>query len=257
MKKTIRSLSIGNSFSQDALEYAHAIAAADGIQWETINMDIGGCTLERHWKSFAEDIPDYDYEYNGEVVREGAVLREVLQDGVYDIITLQQGSHMSGKPESYQPYLTDLAREIRKFQPGAKLCLQETWAYDWTCQYQYFADYNRDQHEMYRRIRDAYIRAAASVGADLIPVGDMIQHIRDSVPGFDTRKGGRTLNYEDGFHLSQPYGRFLNSLVWYTVLFGADVRKNAFVPDTAEEPGLIRQMKELVYGYFHIANVNI
>ena len=29
MNTQIRSLSIGNSFSQDALEYAHAIAAAD------------------------------------------------------------------------------------------------------------------------------------------------------------------------------------------------------------------------------------
>ena len=140
MKKTLRSLSIGNSFSEDALEHAHAIAAADGIAWETINMDIGGCTLERHWKSFTENIPDYDYERNGEVIRGGAVLREVLQEGAYDIITLQQGSHMSGKPESFQPYLTDLVQEIRKIQPGVRVYLQETWAYDWACQYRYFAD---------------------------------------------------------------------------------------------------------------------
>lgn len=38
MSRKIRSLSIGNSFSQDALEYAHAIAAADGLDWETVNM---------------------------------------------------------------------------------------------------------------------------------------------------------------------------------------------------------------------------
>lgn len=251
MSRKIRSLSIGNSFSQDALEYAHAIAAADGLDWETVNMDIGGCTLERHWKSFAEDIPDYDYEFNGNVIREGAILREVLQDGTYDIITLQQGSHMSGKPESYQPYLTGLVKEIRRIQPGARLYLQETWAYDWACQYPYFADYNKDQHEMHRRIRNAYSKAAVSVNAGIIPVGDVIQHIRDTVSGFDTRAGGRTLNDTDGFHLSLPYGRFLNSLVWYTVLFDADVRKNPFIPETAEDTALIRLLKELVYGYFH------
>jgi len=251
MNTQIRSLSIGNSFSQDALEYAHAIAAADGLNWETINMDIGGCTLERHWKSFTENIPDYDYERNGEVIRGGAVLREVLQEGAYDIITLQQGSHMSGKPESFQPYLTDLVQEIRKIQPGARVYMQETWAYDWACQYRYFADYNHDQHAMYDRIRDAYSQAAESVGAEIIPAGDVIQHIRDTVPGFDTRAGGRTLNDTDGFHLSLPYGRFLNSLVWYTVLFGADVRKNPFVPASADDIDLIQQLKELVYGYFH------
>lgn len=257
MNGKIRSLSIGNSFSQDALEYAHAIAAADGLDWETVNMDIGGCTLERHWKSFVGDIPDYDYEFNGDVIREDAVLREVLQDGTYEFITLQQGSHMSGKPESYQPYLNDLVQEIRKIQPGAKVYLQETWAYDWACQYQYFADYHKDQHEMYRRIREAYTLAADSIGAGIIPVGDVIQHIRDTVPGFDTRIGGRTLNDGDGFHLSLPYGRFLNSLVWYTVLFGADVRKNSFVPASAEDTDLIRQLKELVYGYFHSTEAHI
>ena len=250
MKKSFRSLSIGNSFSEDALEHAHAIAAADGIDWETINMDIGGCTLERHWKSFAEDIPDYDYEHNGKVERTGVLLREVLLDGKYDIITFQQGSHMSGKPESYQPWLTDLAAAVRKLQPDAKFYMQETWAYDWACQYHYFADYGRDQHVMYERIRDAYGKASASIGAELIPVGDVIQHIRDNVSGFDTRQGGITLNYEDGFHLHQPYGRYLNSLVWYTVLFGADVRTNTYVPEAADDTALLAKLKELVYAYF-------
>ncbi len=249
--KKFRSLSIGNSFSEDALEHAHAIAAADGIEWETVNMDIGGCTLERHWKSFTEDIPDYDYEHNGKVERTGVTLKEVLTDGTYDIITLQQGSHLSGKPESYQPYLTDLAEAVRKCQPTAKLYMQETWAYDWSCQYHYFADYNKDQHYMYACIREAYGAAAASIGAGLIPVGDVIQHIRDTVPGFDTRTGGITLNYEDGFHLHQPYGRYLNSLVWYTVLFGADVRKNTYVPAGADDMELLTKLKELVYAYFH------
>ena len=251
MKKSFRSLSIGNSFSEDALEHAHAIAAADGIDWETINMDIGGCTLERHWKSFAEDIPDYDYEHNGKVERTGVLLREVLLDGKYDIITFQQGSHMSGKPESYQPWLTDLAAAVRKLQPDAKFYMQETWAYDWACTYHYFADYNKDQHEMYRRIRDAYSQAAASISAELIPVGDVIQYIRDNVPGFDTRSGGITLNYSDGFHLSHPYGRYLNSAVWYTVLFGADIRQNTYMPETAADTTLIETLKQLVYGYFH------
>jgi hypothetical protein len=251
MKKIFRSLSIGNSCSEDALEHAHAIAAADGIEWETINMDIGGCTLERHWKSFTEDIPDYDYEHNGKVERPGVTLREILTDGVYDIITFQQGSHMSGKPESYQPYLTDLAAAVRQLQPAARLYMQETWAYDWACTYPYFADYDKDQHLMYNRIRQAYADAAASIGAELIPVGDVLQHIRDNVPGFDTRSGGISLNYHDGFHLSQPYGRYMNSLVWYTVLFGADVRKNNYIPADADNTALIEQLRSLVYGYFH------
>lgn len=62
--KTYRSLSIGNSFSQDALQYCHDIAAADGIEWETVNLVVGGCELHRHWQYWTENDPHYALEIN-------------------------------------------------------------------------------------------------------------------------------------------------------------------------------------------------
>ena len=45
----VKILSIGNSFSQDAVEqYLHEIAAADGRQVIIGNMYIGGCSLAKH-----------------------------------------------------------------------------------------------------------------------------------------------------------------------------------------------------------------
>ena len=38
-------LSIGNSFSQDAQQYLHRIAAADSVALNTFNLMIGGCSL--------------------------------------------------------------------------------------------------------------------------------------------------------------------------------------------------------------------
>ena len=47
--KVIKILTIGNSFSEDAVEqHLHDIAKADGVKVIIGNMYIGGCSLERH-----------------------------------------------------------------------------------------------------------------------------------------------------------------------------------------------------------------
>ncbi len=250
MMKPIRSLSIGNSFSQDALQYCHDIAAADGIQWETVNLVVGGCELHRHWEYWTGNTPQYALEINGKWVKNGVTLKEYLADGEYDIVTTQQASHFSGRPETYYPYLGNLVSVIRAYQPKADLWLQETWAYEWTSDHGAFPYYHNDQREMYDRLKIAYAAAAISVNAKLIPTGDLVQYIRENVPGFDTRNGGRTLN-RDGFHLDMPYGRYLNSALWYSVLFDADIRKNTFVPEDATDLALLNTLKDALYTFLH------
>ena len=49
--KTIHVLSIGNSFSQDAHRYLHDFARSEGVDIETVNLFIGGCSLERHYRN--------------------------------------------------------------------------------------------------------------------------------------------------------------------------------------------------------------
>ena len=43
-------LAIGNSFSQDATHYLHQIAASDNVEMKVVNLYIGGCSLEQHWR---------------------------------------------------------------------------------------------------------------------------------------------------------------------------------------------------------------
>lgn len=52
-------LSIGNSFSQDALAYFRDMALASGIEVEVHHLCIGGCSLERHYNNMMADIPAY------------------------------------------------------------------------------------------------------------------------------------------------------------------------------------------------------
>ena len=48
---TVRILAIGNSFSEDAAYYVHPMAAAAGIDVKIVNLYIGGCSLETHWRN--------------------------------------------------------------------------------------------------------------------------------------------------------------------------------------------------------------
>ena len=252
MKKAFRSLSIGNSFSEDALAYVHDIAAAAGIAWDTFNLYIGGCSLETHWKNFTESAPNYSLIINAQYVRMASI-NEMLADGSFDVITTQQCSNFSGMPETYEPYLTNLVAEIRKAQPNAKLYLQETWAYEIDSRHAAFPNYHCNQREMYERLHAAYYHAADSIGAELIPVGELIQYLRENVPEFDYKNGGISLN-RDSFHLNIPYGRYLNSAVWFETILGEDIRGNRFVPmngDEPADPAFISRLQNHVHDFLH------
>ena len=211
-------LSIGNSFSQDAQKYLHNIALADGYQLDCVNLMIGGCSLERHYNNMISDAKEYSFELNGVAIGRMVSLSEALSEDKYDVVTVQQVSQLSGRPQSYIPYVTALAEYVRKMQPEAKLYFHRTWSYEWGYDSSKFVPYSSDQEEMYRRICDATLMASKLVNAELIPSGDAIQRLR-ALPEFDYRAGGMSL-CRDGFHMSLDYGRFAVGVVWYHTLTG-------------------------------------
>lgn len=247
MKKSIRTLTIGNSFSQDALAYVHQIARADGIDWEANNLYIGGCPIEAHHRHYTAKDQAYSLEQNGRTTGRMVSINEMLVDGTYDVVTTQQASHYSGKPETYA-LLPELVAWIRAAQPNAKLYLQETWAYEIDSQHGAFPNYHSDQRYMYECLRDAYYTYAEKVGAEIIPTGDVVQYFRENLPRYDYAHGGTSLN-RDGFHLSIPYGRYLNSAVWYETVLGGDIRGNAFVPDGVDDVSILQEIQENVHKY--------
>lgn len=228
----LRTLSIGNSFSQDACGYLHQVAASMGIDWECVNLYIGGCSLETHAANLASGEEKYLLEINGESAGKMVSVNALLKDGTYDVVTLQQASHFSGRVQTYFPYIETLAAAVREAQPDAKLMVHETWAYETDSTHGAFPHYGCSQRRMYEFLRDAYTYAAKKIGADIIPVGDVVQGLREDASEFNYRNGGASLN-RDGFHLSIPVGRCLAAYVWIETICGADVRKASFVPDGA------------------------
>ncbi len=210
-------LSIGNSWSVDAQRWIPTLAGLNGIAYTEGCLYVGGCSLERHWNNWLNDAKDYTYYINASEEGAPMSIREALALDTWDIITFQQASHDSGLPQTYTPYLTDLAAEVRKAQPKATFYFNEAWAYEIDSDHPAFPIYNCSQQEMRRRQHNASLMAAEQLKAPLLPVGSVIEALREQLPEFDYKNGGKSLT-RDGFHLSQDYGRFAAAATWlYTI----------------------------------------
>lgn len=216
-------LSIGNSFSQDAHKWLHELAQHNSIDLETANLYIGGCSLKMHWDNIVNNAANYSYECNGNRGERNISIDEALKLKKWDIITVQQVSHQSGIYESYEPYLSSMLSVVKKEQPEAKIYFHQTWAYEIDSTHSGFANYDNDQHEMCRRVKEASEIAAKSIDATLIRSGETIQAIRDTVPEFDYKNGGISL-CRDAFHMSLDYGRFAVAAVWLRTITKQDVK---------------------------------
>lgn len=231
-------LSIGNSFSQDATRYLHRIAACAGINLTTVNLYIGGCSLYRHFQNMKTDEKGYSLEYNGESTGFSVSIKEALISREWDVITLQQVSHLSGKYESYQPYLSELAKYCRELCPKARLVIHQTWAYEKDCdRLSKMAGYQTPE-DMLTDIKASYTKAASDVGAaGIIPSGEMLYALLENgIPSI----------HRDTFHASLGLGRYALGLLWLRMLTGRTVTGNTFgafdKPVTDEEKEIAQRV---------------
>ena len=151
-------LSIGNSFSADAHAYLHDLAEQRGIDLTTVNLAIGGCSLETHFNNVTENKANYLYSLNGGDWAEKLVtVDEIIKAENFDIVTLQQVSGFSGLYDSYQPYLNDLVKYVRQHQPTADLYFHRTWAYEVGSSHGDFPRYDCDQTKMYNEMQNGFL----------------------------------------------------------------------------------------------------
>lgn len=213
-------LSIGNSFSEDAQRYLHAIAKADGIELNTFNLYIGGCPLSLHYRNMLSEERAYDLEMNG--VRTGfkVSLKEALLNRQWDVVTIQQASHESPYYETYQPYLNSLAEYIKLCVPKTKIAVHQTWAYEQDSERLNVELGYINHTDMFSDIRNSYQKAADEIKADfIIPSGEVFQAVLAS---------GIEKVHRDTYHASYGLGRYTLGLIWYVVLTGNDIKNNTF-----------------------------
>lgn len=241
-------LAIGNSFSNDATYYLHQILEAAGVDSYIVNLYIGGCPLERHWKNIEEDLADYNHWVNGAKTERMVSIREMLEEEKWDIIVTQQVSGNSGWKDTYEPFLGNMLKYLKEKQPQAKIYFHQTWAYENSSTHSSFARYNRNQQEMYERLKDAYAVMAEKYNLPLILSGDLIQKVRQ-LPWFAS---GEKCICRDGFHMHFIYGRYATACAWAKKIFGITVTGNTYVPHTDNLPDeeadmeIIRAIQKLV-----------
>ena len=224
-------LTIGNSFSEDATRYLSQIAGAQGVPFEVVNVCIGGYSLERHYRNMLGDKKDYMLQFNGQHTGFYVTLEEALLSRKWDVITIQQVSHLSCKKDTYYPYITELVDYIRTCQPKAKLLLQETWAYE-DGSHRLTVELGYDSHKaMLADVHKAYSEVAETENFDgIIPSGILF--------GMMLEKGIEKV-HRDTFHATLGLGRYALGLLWFRMLTGKSVAGNPFcaldVPAAEEE----------------------
>ena len=224
-------LSIGNSFSCDAQRYLHRLAKHDGVDLKTVNLYIAGCPLHKHYFNMLDDNRSYEFEFNGDKTGIFVTMRQALASDTWDVVTLQQSSNLSGKPDTYTPYIEELAAYVRKYCPKAKIVIHQTWAYEADCERLKKLMIFETNRDMLNALRDAYDRAAKLINADgIIPCGEAMMKALEL---------GMEKIHRDTFHASLGAGRYLLALCWYKTLTGKDITGNSFddfdVPVTEQE----------------------
>lgn len=218
----LRILAIGNSFSDDGMEYLPALLENLDIEnVEVARLYVGGCTLERHMKFYDNQEAAYKFyrsqagENKWTESEEKVTMQYALALGEWDIITMQQASGVSGIYDSYTPHLSRLIEVVRKAQPNAELVWHMTWAYSHDSNHKEYPNYDRDQLKMYNSITKCVHTLLDEFDAidTIIPSGTVIQSLRNSAINNYPKDLTR-----DGYHMGHGAGRYALACTWYETL---------------------------------------
>lgn len=231
-EKVIRILAIGNSFSEDAVEqYLYELGKDAGYELIIGNAYRGGQGLESHWKDITTYANTFEYRKVVKGVKTNIrkqSLRSIIEDEPWDYITLQQVSQDSGRPETFEPFLTHMINYVKLYakNKNMKLGYHMTWAYSKSSSHGGFANYGRDQMTMYNAICNTVkekVRKHKEFSF-IVPSGTAIQNAR-------TSRLGDTLN-RDGFHLDYNVGRYTAACTWFEAVLHKNVVHNGYKPNT-------------------------
>ena len=287
-KKSLKILTIGNSFSNSLnIQFPRIVASDPSCEMllDARSATLGGCSMERHWNNHVKSEKDPSFK---PYVSKTSTLRDQLIREKWDIVTIQQASHFSWQAQTFEPYATNLIALVKELAPTAEIVIQQTWSYN-ACDSRLHADNPKcwkhdgkpvDQTRMYELLDANYRSTAEKHHLRVIPVGDAIQLYRkymgkklfsktmadfeapspksvmtnDVVARFYERKDPKTGEKKlavDSIHLNAR-GQYLQSLVWYAMLFDKDPEKVTYKPDfvTDEEAALFKKCaKEAVKNY--------
>lgn len=231
--QTIKVLTIGNSFADNACTYLSQIAASvPGCKVEFSKANIGGCYFEKHAKLIKDceanpALKPYQKKYS---------LKELLQKDKWDIVTIQQVSHKSFRPESYHPYSDEVVACIKKSAPDAEIVIHQTWAYA--------PDSKRlTGFKMTRaQMNDGLVKCYADLskhfgGLRMFKSGEAFTASLKANPEMDI------WNPKDRFHANQA-GCYLAGCIWFSEMFDLSPEEVSYVP-TGMTPEVAAELRKV------------
>ncbi|MBP5236393.1 MAG: DUF4886 domain-containing protein [Clostridia bacterium] len=217
--RSIRILSIGNSFSRDSFYYLPGLLREAGYDdVKAAYLAVGGCSIEKHLQ-MALSGENYSYMKNtdGTWVSTESDMNAGLADEDWDYIVFHQQTGASGKPESLS-CLDDLTGFVQErcTNPGVMFLWNMTWTFAKDYSREAFDYYGRDQMKMYEAIagtvRSCIMTRKAFSG--VVPTGTAFMNFRTSYFGDNAN--------EDGLHAGLYVGRFLAAMTFAAYLSGTD-----------------------------------
>lgn len=244
-QKSIRMLSIGNSYTDDANEYLWRVFNAVGYTTNIlVNHSIGGCTLQQHVTYHKTSQARYVFHKNTSgswTTKSSQLLQYALDNEPYDYVVLHQLCTYSGVGSSYSPWLEQLIDIVRESCPQAKLIWYPSWAFQSDYSGSSFETYyNRDQMKMYNDVVDVTLNIVLPTRAfgDSIPADAAVQDLRTSYMGDTITR--------DGYHMSYNIGRYLIALLWVRQISGLPIDGVAWTPGYTYGPNDIPAIKDAV-----------
>lgn len=280
---SVKLLTVGNSFAVNATTYLPELAKAGGKELVLLNCYKGGCSLKQHADAIAAIQENPESPQAKIYTHKGALsapddkkhpfhLKEALLADKWDVVTIQQYSLISHKPETYEPYARQVVDTIKQYAPQAEIMVFETWSYREDDPL--FKGGTFTPQMMYTGLKAAYAKLAATYQLRTIPVGNAFQLARQTAlwsfkpdANFDfanatedqkpNQQGSLNSGWNWGLdqktgtkkwlldaHHANRAGQYLGAAVCYEVLFRDDVRKVDFVPQglTSEEAADLRRI---------------
>ena len=217
-KKSLKVLTIGNSFSDDSMEYVYNIAKAAGIEYVELDIvrrsngslanhiaDFNSTTKNYAYRHWADGATGWDHNWDA-----NSTLKAVLEKRTeWDYVVFHQVSTQSGDASTYDD-LNTLMELVRPYCPNAKFAWLMTWAYR--------ADYASSGPSYAKIVSAVNEKIVTNENIDvIIPCGTAIENARESGQ-FTAKQLHRNSN-----HLGYGMGRYIASLTFFKALTGLDI----------------------------------
>ena len=232
---SLKILTIGNSYSDDATEYVYNVAKSLGFEnVEVANLRANSCSLAMHLSNAQSDNGAYMFRYWGDGADSWTDYGSWSSNGTYkistavaqadwDYIIFQQVSTSSYNADSYDD-LNALISIVEEINPTAKLGWHMTWSDKFTS----------SEDTMYNGIVNAVqSKIVTNDKIDvIIPTGTTIQNARTTTV-FDPVELMRNANNK---HLNYGLGRYAAALTVVKALTGVSIDNISYMP-TADTEG--------------------